>query len=450
MPADSAGGGTPLWSLDGAPPDYVLTGVRAVLPDRVLDDARIVVRGGLIAEVAPRRGVRGDVDGGGLLVVPGLVDVHSDALERERAPRPTAVLPWDFAIASFEGRLVGAGVTTAFHGAGFQHEHARGVRREPEAALELARAVDDARVVDTGRVGCSGRLDHRVLHRLDVTSAPGQAALRERLASLPVAPDLAGATTAGTTTAGATTAGATAAGTAGDPPPLVSHEDHTPGQGQYADPEQLVRYIVGEDGLTPEDARQRVATLQATRAGAHVEHDGALGWLGDLARAGRIRLMGHDPDTVEAVEAVEALAARGAVAAEFPTTLVAAREARARGLLVVAGAPNALRGASHSGNVSAAQLLAEGLVDALASDYLPSALLGAVARIVRDRTCDLPAAVHLVTAGPAAVAGFTDRGALRPGLRADLALVEDRRGPWPQVIATLTACLSPPTESSRG
>lgn len=447
MPADSAGGGTPLWSLDGAPPDYVLTGVRAVLPDRVLDDARVVVRGGLIAEVAPRRGVRGDVDGGGLLVVPGLVDVHSDALERERAPRPTAVLPWDFAIASFEGRLVGAGVTTAFHGAGFQHEHARGVRREPEAALELARAVDDARVVDTGRVGCSGRLDHRVLHRLDVTSAPGQAALRERLASLPVAPDLAGATTAGTTTAGATTAGATAAGTAGDPPPLVSHEDHTPGQGQYADPEQLVRYIVGEDGLTPDDARQRVAALQATRAGAHVERDGALAWLGDLARAGRIRLMGHDPDTVEAVEALEA---RGAVAAEFPTTLVAAREARARGLLVVAGAPNALRGASHSGNVSAAQLLAEGLVDALASDYLPSALLGAVARIVRDRTCDLPAAVHLVTAGPAAVAGFTDRGALRPGLRADLALVEDRRGPWPQVIATLTACLSPPTESSRG
>lgn len=432
MPADSAGGGTPLWSLDGAPPDYVLTGVRAVLPDRVLDDARIVVRGGLIAEVAPRRGVRGDVDGGGLLVVPGLVDVHSDALERERAPRPTAVLPWDFAIASFEGRLVGAGVTTAFHGAGFQHEHARGVRREPEAALELARAVDDARVVDTGRVGCSGRLDHRVLHRLDVTSAPGQAALRERLASLPVAPDLAGATTAGA---------------AGDPPPLVSHEDHTPGQGQYADPEQLVRYIVGEDGLTPDDARQRVAALQATRAGAHVERDGALAWLGDLARAGRIRLMGHDPDTVEAVEALEA---RGAVAAEFPTTLVAAREARARGLLVVAGAPNALRGASHSGNVSAAQLLAEGLVDALASDYLPSALLGAVARIVRDRTCDLPAAVHLVTAGPAAVAGFTDRGALRPGLRADLALVEDRRGPWPQVIATLTACLSPPTESSRG
>ena len=79
-------------------------------------------------------------------------------------------------------------------------------------------------------------------------------------------------------------------------------------------------------------------------------------------------------------------------------------------MLVVAGAPNALRGASHSGNVSAAQLLAEGLVDALASDYLPSALLGAAARIVRDGTCDLPAAVHLVTAGPAAVAGFTALG----------------------------------------
>lgn len=88
MPADdSAGGGTPLWSLDGAPPDYVLTGVRAVLPDRVLDDARVVVRGLIGGRTSA--GVRGDVDGGGLLVVPGLVDVHSDALERERAPRPT-------------------------------------------------------------------------------------------------------------------------------------------------------------------------------------------------------------------------------------------------------------------------------------------------------------------------------------------------------------------------
>ena len=389
--------------------------VTAVLPHGVVEDATIVVEDGVIASIAERGPApSGALDGRGRLCLPGFVDTHSDGLEKELQPRPGVRFPMDFAVRSFEGRVRAAGITTMFHGVGFEDDHDYG--RTVVLANEFCDALES--------LAASGHalVDHRILYRLDARDPAGLAALVRRLSDR--RPD-----------------GAL---------PLVSFEDHTPGQGQYADPEQLVRYIVGEDGLTPDDARQRVAALQATRAGAHVERDGALAWLGDLARAGRIRLMGHDPDTVEAVEAVEALAARGAVAAEFPTTLVAAREARARGLLVVAGAPNALRGASHSGNVSAAQLLAEGLVDALASDYLPSALLGAVARIVRDRTCDLPAAVHLVTAGPAAVAGFTDRGALRPGLRADLALVEDRRGPWPQVIATLTACLSPPTESSRG
>lgn len=391
------------WSLADTPADYVLTGVRAVLPEAVLDDARIIVRGGLIEEVGPRGAVRGDVDGGGLLLTPGFVDIHTDALERERAPRPTAQLPWDFALGSLEGRLAGAGVTTAFHGAGFQHQHARGVHRDPEAAKELARIVGDASPL---------RVDHRVLYRLDVTSAPGTAALREHLAP--------------TTDGDAPPDG---------PAPLVSHEDHTPGQGQYADAEQLVRYIVGEDGLTPDQAREQVAALVQSREGVQTQRDEALAWLGELAPQGRIRLMGHDPDTVEAVEL---LAARGAIAAEFPTTLPAARAAREHGLLVVAGAPNALRGASHSGNVSVAQLLRAGLVDALASDYLPSALLGAAARAVADGLLDLPAAVRLLTSGPAAVAGLTDRGALVPGLRADLALVDDRRGRWPHVVRTLT------------
>ncbi len=395
------------WPIGHPPPDYVLTGVRAVLPDRLLPDARIVVRNGRIEEVAPAGAVRGDVDGRGLLVLPGLIDVHSDALERERAPRPTATLPWDFALTAFEGRLVGAGVTTAFHGAAFQHQHARGVVRDPADALALARTVDAA---DTGLV------DHRVLHRLDVTSAAGAAALQERLAQAPTGS-------------------------------LVSFEDHTPGQGQYADPEALVRSIIGEEGVTADEARARVVRLRDERGGTADAREAAVPWLAGLAHEGRIRLLGHDPDTVEAVEQLEA---HGAVAAEFPTTIEAARAARTRGLLVVAGAPNLLRGASHSGNVSAAALLAEGLVDALASDYLPPALLGAVAQATRDAGLDLPAAVRLVTAGPATVAGLEDRGRLAPGLRADFVLVDDSTGRWPRVVRTLTSSGRPSSRPRDG
>jgi alpha-D-ribose 1-methylphosphonate 5-triphosphate diphosphatase len=139
--------------------------------------------------------------------------------------------------------------------------------------------------------------------------------------------------------------------------------------------------------------------------------------------------MGHDPDSVEAVQA---LAARGGSVAEFPTSLEAARAARELGLPVVMGAPNALRGTSHSGNASARELIEHGLVTALASDYLPSGLLAAVFALARSGAADLPTTIGLVTSGPARVAGLDDRGALAPGFRADLTMV-DPAGDWPVV-----------------
>ncbi|MER7010820.1 hypothetical protein ABT324_05255 [Saccharopolyspora sp. NPDC000359] len=113
------------WTLGAIPQDYVLGHVRAMLSDRVTDDSRIVVRGGRIEAVEDHpAGASCDVDGGGLLCIPGLIDVHSDALERERAPRPSAVLPWDFALLSMKGKLTAAAVTTVF-----QHKTARETSR---------------------------------------------------------------------------------------------------------------------------------------------------------------------------------------------------------------------------------------------------------------------------------------------------------------------------------
>ncbi|MBE9376533.1 alpha-D-ribose 1-methylphosphonate 5-triphosphate diphosphatase [Saccharopolyspora sp. HNM0983] len=376
------------WPLGRVPADYVLGHVRAVLPDRVAEDSRIVVRDGRIAAVEDHPpGAGCDADGDGALCLPGLVDVHSDALERERAPRPAALLPWDFAVLSLEAKLAAAGVTTAFHGAAFQHKTARGTERTIGTAEELCAAVQRRR---------DGPVDHRLLLRLDVRSVGGAKALERQLDSLP-----------GTT--------------------LVSHEDHTPGIGQYVDRTRMEEYLVGADGMSPQQAEQHVTDMVAERGSLAELRDENLAWLGALARRERIRLLGHDP---ESAAEIVALRTRGGAVAEFPTTVDAAEAAREHGLPVVAGAPNVLRGNSHSGNVSAAGLVSRGLVTALASDYLPSGLLGAVWRLAAET--GLARAVRLVTGGPAEVAGLDDRGALRSGLRADLVLVESG-GRWPVV-----------------
>ena len=140
---DAAAAQRAVWTPGHTPGDYVIGHARAVLPDRIVDDARIVVRDHRIAEISEgTRGVALDVDARNMLLTPGFIDVHSDALEKERTPRSNAEVPLEFAMSSFTGRVMGAGITTMFHGAGFQHQMARGVARSVDRALELCAAVD--------------------------------------------------------------------------------------------------------------------------------------------------------------------------------------------------------------------------------------------------------------------------------------------------------------------
>src|ERR1700722_2139565 len=189
------------WPAGTVPADYVLGGVRAVLPGAIIDNARVVVRDGLIAEVSAvpagsgAAGSAADLDGAGLLCMPGLIDVHSDALEQERVPRPGVLMPWDFAVTSLESKLSAAGITTAFHGAGFQDKMSGATVRSVRTAVEVCAAVAARSLAPDALVS------HRILYRLDARSAEGAEALATALDGHP----------------------ATAAS-----PPLVSHEDHTP------------------------------------------------------------------------------------------------------------------------------------------------------------------------------------------------------------------------------
>ncbi len=370
------------------PPDFAITNVVAVEPDRLADDATIVVEGGVITEVSVgATAPPGAFDGRGALCAPGLVDTHSDGLEKELRPRPGVLLPMAFAVHSFEGRVRGAGVTTIFHGVGFENgdKYDRSVEQAGEMCASLA-----------GR-SSSGEapVDHRILHRLDVRDADGFTALRRAIDELrhPASGAL----------------------------PLVSYEDHTPGQGQYADRRWMERYIAGTRSMAPDQATEYIDAVIAERDAQRVHRDAAMPWLAERARTGSIRLMCHDPASPDDIsEAVDV----GASIAEFPTTVEAAREARTRGLRIVCGAPNALRGESHSGNVSARELIGLGLCDSLASDYLPSTLLGAVGRLVADRVATLPEAIALVTTGSADTVGLGDRGRLTPGSRGDLVVFD--------------------------
>lgn len=379
------------------PADYIVGHARAVLPDRIVEDARIVVRDHHIVEITSgARGVKIDFDASGLTVTPGFIDTHSDALEKERTPRAGVEIPVDFALQTLEARVAGVGVTTMYHGTGFRNQSVRGVERSVDRALE------ETTVIDTMP---QGRVDHRVLHRLDLLSDEGADALARRFDDMP----------------------------ARAYPTLVSFEDHTPGQGQYSDAEGLRRYLIDNEGVSEEEADARMEKLiDGAEAGAATKLKNEQ-WLADLAARGLIRSLGHDMDTADVVDRNIDL---GVEVAEFPTTIEAAHQAFKRGLVIAGGGPNALRGRSHNNNISAARLAEDGLLDALTSDYFPPALLGGAMVLLRQGLVDLPGAISLITAGPARLAGLSDRGELAEGRLADLAFIDFDNTTWPRVITT--------------
>lgn len=367
--------------------------VRAVLRGTVLDGATVIAEDGVLVDVGISAAPPGALDGRGALLVPGLVDLHSDGLEREVSPRANVTFPLPFALRSFEGRVRAAGVTTVFHGVAFEDSsrYGRSIELAEESCEAIAGAQDGAIV------------DHRILHRLDARSPVGLDALLARLPER----------------------GAS----------LVSLEDHTPGQGQFRDVSRYTAAVAERESIASTDAETLVLARIAARDEL-VEHTGRNRVaLAELASAGRITLLAHDP---EGTEDIDDAWRRGAAVAEFPLSVEAARAAHRKHMAVVMGAPNVLRGGSHSGNAAAEPLVKAGLCDVLASDYLPSSLLAAALGLADRKVVPLCEAIGLVTARPAAIAGLQDRGRIEVGLRADLALVDVTSG-LPRVVQTWRA-----------
>jgi len=355
--------------------DTILANATLILPEEVrrgslhLSDGRIAGIGDGTT-VPP-----GAVDCGGDMVMPGLIELHTDNLERHIEPRPRVNWPHAAAIIAHDAELAGVGITTVFDAlrVGSVISKAKGNYGE------YARALADE-ILDLRRQGAL-RISHFLHLRAEVCSET----LVEEMAKFGPA----------------------------DRVGIVSLMDHTPGQRQFRDTSQLKAYVCGKHGYTEAEFHDHVAGQQALSARMGTLHEATA--VAEARRYGAV-LASHD-DTTEAH--VARSHQHGAHFAEFPTTVEAALACRAHGIKVMMGAPNLIRGGSHSGNVAAADLAGRDLLDIVSSDYVPSALLSA-ALMLGDLWGDLPRGVASVTAAPAAAAGLADRGHLDIGARADV------------------------------
>ncbi len=364
----------------------VLTG-GTVLREGMLVDDEVAIVDGHISDAVPR-GAR-EIDCRGLHVLPGMIDIHGDAFEREIHPRPGVAFPLAIAMESVDRQLLANGITTAYHGLT--------VSWEPGArSLDAGRAF----MAEFGPLRRRFAADHRIQIRWETFAHD---AIDNVLVWLRE-----------------------------DIRPALAFNDHT-----TSTIEKLAKGAhrkLGEwasrAGLTPDDYAamvHRVGEL-GDAVPAAIERVAA------AAREAGAPLLAHDETTSDERCYFRGL---GATISEFPLTRVAAEAAVAADEHTALGAPNVVRGGSHTGAMSAAEAVSDGLCTILASDYYYPSLLHAAARLVREERASLEAVWRLVSTNPAGALGLDDRGTLAPGQRGDIVVVDWRDRGAPKVVATI-------------
>lgn len=368
--------------------------------DIVIKNARIVTRSGIVSgSVRVAGGViesvdqgacllPGGVDLGGDYLLPGFVELHTDNLEQELEPRPGVFWPDTLSsVLAHDAKMIGAGITTVLDAVSLGEYH-DGPRRT--AILDMSiRALRKAR--STGVL----KADHKLHLRCEYSDPKVLDMLTPHLDD--------------------------------DVLMLVSLMDHTPGQRQFTDTDKYRQYY--KKGWSDEEFAEISDRLVTTQRACAGENRRAIV---ELCLQHGIPLASHDDTTAEHIE--EAVRENIAIS-EFPTTRLAAELARQAGISIVMGGPNVVRGGSHSGNVSACDLAAEGLLDILSSDYVPGSLLSAAFALHRRLGIPLHETVAMISLNPATVIGLGDRGEIAPGKRPDLVRVREIEG-VPAVLQT--------------
>lgn len=370
----------------------ILANASVILPNAVVRGAVTLADGKIQAITEGADVPAGAIDFGGDYLAPGLIELHTDNLERHIEPRPEVDWPHLPALIAHDAELASTGITTVFDAMRVGSIHS-GKGRYIDYARKLADELLSARAEGLFKIS------HFLHLRAEICSET----LLEELSRFN--PD--------------------------DRVGIVSLMDHTPGQRQFRDLSALRTYVAKKRGMNDQEFLDHVENLKGLQAKFGEVHE--KGAIAEAKRLGAV-LASHD-DTK--TDHVDTSAGNGVGFAEFPTTVEAAEACRKHGIAAMMGAPNLIRGGSHSGNVSAADLAKRDLLDIVSSDYVPAALLMSVF-VLADIWNDLPKAMATVTANPAKAVGLTDRGVIEVGKRADVIRIRQTsgaailRGVWSQ------------------
>ncbi len=366
------------------PASFVIQNARLILRDDVVGTGWVAVADGLIVEVGEGHAPEKGFDVGGATLGPGLVELHTDHLEQHYQPRPAVCWPALSAVLAYDAQIAASGITTVFDSLRAGVEGRRDVVSSSLGLL--ADAIAEARA--RGLL----RADHLTHLRCEICAHDVIDVTRDFIARHPIH--------------------------------LMSLMDHTPGQRQFQDVEKFLTYYRGKTALTEDQLQELIAQRIQANLERSEPHRRALV---AMAKANGVALASHDDATLDHVaESIE----DGVSIAEFPTTTAAARASHDAGISVLMGAPNLVRGGSHSGNVSAETLARDGTLDIFSSDYVPASLLQAALELPRRvPAISLPDAFATVSDNPARASGLHDRGRIAAGLRADLVCFHDGEPP---------------------
>ena len=372
--------------------DLCLANAQLVLPDRVALGA-VTIEAGVISDITEGDSIpTGALDCGGDLVLPGLVELHTDNVERHIEPRPEVDWPHLPALLAHDAELASTGITTVFD-----------AMRVGSIHSGKGRYIDYARKLADELLAARAEGMFKISHFLHLRAEICSETLLEELAAF--GPE--------------------------DRVGIVSLMDHTPGQRQFRDLTALKTYVAKKRGMNDAEFAEHVENLLSLQERFGAKHE--KGAVTEAIRLGAV-LASHDDTTAEHVTTS---ASNGVGFAEFPTTVEAAQACREQGIAVMMGAPNLIRGGSHSGNVAAEDLAKQDLLDIVSSDYVPSALLLSAFHLAQIWD-DLPRAIATVTRNPAKAARLDDRGVLQIGMRGDVLRVRQTeaapllRGVWSQ------------------
>lgn len=378
---------------------YIIHNGKIITEETILEGYAVVVEGEIIQSIIPQETVSAYtdaqlIDARGGYISPGFIDIHSDYIETIASPRPTSMMDFNISLREAEKILISHGITTMFHSLSFYREDVftHKPMRNPNNIQRMVDAIDATHKE-------LHLIRHRMHARFEIDNVDEIDTLVKNIEDGKVH--------------------------------LLSFMDHTPGQGQYRNLEVYRETLKGYRDISDDDVNVLIAERQSTEFLTSEK----IKEVADIAISKGIAIASHDDDEIQKLELVKSF---GTTISEFPITLEVAKKAKEIGLHTIVGAPNVLLGGSHSGNLSAAEAVANDCVDILCSDYYPAALLHAIFDLHEKHGNDLHKMFMMVSLNPAKAVKMDDElGSIKPGKKADILVIERMEDGYPMLTTTM-------------